>query len=201
MDGIGTVRAVAARSEFNLRRLNGADGGHHGGSHFQAFPSRPDSMPGAVKETLTLHMSGGPTAPARARKALGSLERSLADLRSDVELLVSELVSNSVVHAGADHVELRATTQPEGVHVEVSDPGVGFDPDDDRRTPSLSGEGGFGLHIVDSVANRWGVTRDDSARVWFEIDRKQGKTTARNAGRFAEKSGASKPRFHAMAPG
>jgi len=146
-------------------------------------------------------MSGGQTAPARARKALGSLERTLADLRGDVELLVSELVSNSVMHASAEHVELRAVTHPQGVHVEVSDPGAGFDRDGDRRTPSLSGEGGFGLHIVDTVADRWGVTRDDAARVWFEIDRSSEDHGQSRASRFAKGPAGDEPRFEALALG
>ena len=126
-----------------------------------------------MQETLMLRLSGGPTAPARARTALGSLDRNFADLRDDVHLLVSELVSNSVIHAEADHVELRATADPGGVRIEVSDPGPGFD-DRARREPSLTGQGGFGLFLVDKVANRWGVKRNRPARVWFEIDRNSG---------------------------
>jgi anti-sigma regulatory factor (Ser/Thr protein kinase) len=123
-----------------------------------------------MKESLTIRVAGGPTAPSRARAALGSLDATLADLRDDVHLLVSELVSNSVLHARADHVELHATTEPAGVRIEVSDPGPGFD-EKDRREPSFAGEGGFGLLIVDRVANRWGTKRNGDARVWFEIDR------------------------------
>jgi anti-sigma regulatory factor (Ser/Thr protein kinase) len=123
-----------------------------------------------LKETLTIRLTGGPTAPARARTALRSLDRTVADLRDDVDLLVSELVTNSVLHAGAEHVELHAAADPAGVYIEVSDPGTGFDKDA-RREPSLTGEGGYGLNIVEMVANRWGVKRNRSARVWFEIDR------------------------------
>jgi anti-sigma regulatory factor (Ser/Thr protein kinase) len=125
-----------------------------------------------VKETLTLRLAGSPTAPARARTALGSLDPTLDDLRDDVHLLVSELVSNSVLHAAAEHIELHATTEPRGVRIEVSDPGPGFD-EDARREPSYTGGGGFGLLIVDKVANRWGTGRNGDARVWFEIDRKR----------------------------
>ena len=123
-----------------------------------------------MRETLVFRLAGGPTAPARARKALRCLDRALAELRDDVHLLVSELVSNSVLHAVADHVELRALANAGGVRVEVSDPGPGFDPED-RPEPSSTGGGGYGLFLVDRVANRWGVRRDGYARVWFEIDR------------------------------
>jgi anti-sigma regulatory factor (Ser/Thr protein kinase) len=140
------------------------------GENLRACLSCPLRDEDDVKETLTLRLTGGATAPSRARSALSSLDLSLADLRDDVHLLVSELVSNSVLHADADHVELRATAEPKGVRIEVSDPGPGFD-EQARREPSLNGEGGYGLLIVDKVANRWGVKRNDWAGVWFEIDR------------------------------
>ena len=141
-----------------------------------------------MKETLTLRLAGGPTAPARARTALRSLDRTIADLRDDVDLLVSELVTNSVLHAKADHVDVLATAGPTGVHVEVSDPGPGFDKDGARREPSPNGAGGYGLNIVDKVANRWGVKRNRFARVWFEIDRSSAQP--RTDGRAPEVAGA-----------
>jgi anti-sigma regulatory factor (Ser/Thr protein kinase) len=128
-----------------------------------------------------IRLAGGPTAPSRARAALESLDATLADLRDDVHLLVSELVSNSVLHARADHVELHATTEPSGVRIEVSDPGPGFD-EAGRPEPSYAGEGGFGLLIVDKVANRWGTKRNGDARVWFEIDREPADKARQNGG-------------------
>src|SRR3954469_16888885 len=124
-----------------------------------------------MKESLTLRLSGGPKAPARARKALRSLDRTLLDQRADVDLLVSELVSNSVVHARADEIELHADANPERIRVEVSDRGPGFDRRATTPEHRLGGDGGYGLFIVEQVADRWGVTRDHGARVWFEIDR------------------------------
>jgi anti-sigma regulatory factor (Ser/Thr protein kinase) len=154
-----------------------------------------------VKEILTLRLAGGPTAPARARTALGSLDPTLADLRDDVHLLVSELVSNSVLHAAATHVELLATTEPGGVHIEVVDPGPGFD-ENARREPSFTGEGGFGLLIVEKLANRWGTHRNGSSRVWFEIDRDPAHA-AEDTGQVAARrfSGDGNRRFHEPAHG
>ena len=57
------------------------------------------------------------------------------------------------------------------VRVEVCDPGPGFDRRATTPERRLGGEGGYGLLIVEQVADRWGVTRDHGARVWFEIDR------------------------------
>jgi anti-sigma regulatory factor (Ser/Thr protein kinase) len=132
-----------------------------------------------MRETLTLRLSGGPTAPSRARAALRSLEHTVADLRDDVDLLVSELVTNSILHAHADHIELHATSDSERVRIEVSDLGPGFDEAEARREPSLTGEGGYGLHIVNSVAHRWGVNGRPYAGVWFEIDREPSERTRR----------------------
>jgi anti-sigma regulatory factor (Ser/Thr protein kinase) len=116
-------------------------------------------------------------------------------LRDDVHLLVSELVSNSVLHAGADHIELRAIADLGGVRIEVSDPGPGFGPEA-RREPSVTGEGGFGLFLVDNVANRWGITRTDYARVWFEIDRR---TRPREDDRVRTQAIRENPRSREMA--
>ena len=122
-------------------------------------------------ETLTLRISGGPTAPGRARTALRGLDRTLEDLHDDVGLLVSELVTNSVLHGGArleDAIELAATTSDDTIRVVVTDDGPGFDGSELDRAHDV---GGFGLQLVDQLTNRWGFSRDPQARVWFEIDR------------------------------
>jgi anti-sigma regulatory factor (Ser/Thr protein kinase) len=126
-----------------------------------------------MNETLTLRLTGGPTAPGRARTALQSLDRSLSDLREEVNLLVSELVTNSVRHARAKRIELKASTTPQGVRVEVTDGGPGFEPETRRAPQDAGADGGFGLLLVDKLANRWGIERDARSRVWFEIDRRR----------------------------
>ena len=129
-----------------------------------------------MNESLTIRLSGGPKAPARARNALRCLDRTLSDLRGDVDLLVSELVSNSVMHAGAEQIELHADAGPEQVRIEVSDAGPGFDPERDTTADRDRVEGGYGLFIVDQLADRWGVSRDRNSSVWLEIDREPGLT-------------------------
>ena len=109
-------------------------------------------------------------APARARDAVRELGGQLdPQLAADVELLVSELVSNSVKYAGDGDVRLSALSdRPRHVWVEVADAGTGFIAVPRDRSPTEVG--GWGLHLVDSVADRWGVG-GGSTRVWFEIDR------------------------------
>ena len=52
-------------------------------------------------ECVNLTISGGREAPARVRAALVALNGSLRGIREDVRLLVTELVTNAVVHGGA----------------------------------------------------------------------------------------------------
>jgi len=126
-----------------------------------------------MDDELVLLFAGGPDAPARARRALVALDGALADVRDTVRLLVTELVSNSVVHAGAGNdstIELRVVAHPDGARVEVEDRGPGFKPV--PVEPDREHGGGFGLFLVDKLADRWGVAPERPSRVWFEVDRR-----------------------------
>jgi anti-sigma regulatory factor (Ser/Thr protein kinase) len=126
-----------------------------------------------MNDELTLHFAGGPDAPARARHALLALDGALAESRDTVRLLVSELVSNSVLHAGADRgstIRLRVVAAAGETRVEVEDRGPGFEPR--PIEPDVERGGGFGLFLVDKLADRWGVEPEQPSRVWFEVDRR-----------------------------
>jgi anti-sigma regulatory factor (Ser/Thr protein kinase) len=107
-----------------------------------------------------------------ARMALYDLESPLLDgVLADLMLCVTELVTNSVRHpavASAGEVELSIRLSPAFVHVEVGDRGPGFEPGKVRR--KRGERGGWGLFIVDRLADRWGVDRRDLTWVWFEMD-------------------------------
>ncbi len=134
--------------------------------------------PGARRDaldpsTLRISLQRGPRAPSLARAAiLGFSEDSeLPPERLDVlTLLVSELVSNAVVHSGAceaSEIELCARRLgPCAMRVEVIDQGIGFTPA--PRDASQPGAG-YGLHLVEMQATRWGVDRHGGTRVWFEL--------------------------------
>ena len=86
----------------------------------------------------------------------------------DARLLVSELVTNSVRHAGlaADGVVHISADVTGGIlRLEVDDAGTAGRVA--ARPPSP--EGGFGLHLVEALAHRWGVTREGCTRVWVEL--------------------------------
>jgi anti-sigma regulatory factor (Ser/Thr protein kinase) len=107
-------------------------------------------------------------APAAARAALSSLEGQVnPSLIPDAKLLASELVTNSVKYGGGGPVTLAATSEdPNQLRVEVIDQGVGFVPV--ARDKPKTDVGGWGLHLVESLSERWGV-HDGSTHVWFEV--------------------------------
>jgi two-component sensor histidine kinase len=111
-----------------------------------------------------------PEAVSAARRTLVS-EGLDPDLDHTVCLLVSELVTNAVRHSGQGpeaRIVLAARLRPDFARIEVRDNGPGFDAD------VRHGTGGFGLRMLDALASRWGVDRDDSGtRVWFEVDRRR----------------------------
>lgn len=122
---------------------------------------------------LDLRLPAGATAPSYARALIAGLrDRVAADLLDDVVLLVSEIVTNCVRHArlGPDEsIRLRVRASERSVRLDVVDQGPGFMPPDvGDRDPTRPD--GWGLYIVDRLADRWGVAREGGSRVWFEID-------------------------------
>ena len=90
------------------------------------------------------------------------------ELLASVELLVSELVTNAVIHAStAPRVVVQMT--PSTVRVEVHD--------DDPTLPQplpfdIDRQGGRGLFIIESMASRWGAESCGTGkRMWFELSR------------------------------
>ena len=118
-----------------------------------------------------------PGAAAEARRALEGLSDLLPPQKlEDVRLLVSELVTNSVVHAGLspeEAITVTVTVQGGLARGEVRDGGPGFEPPQ-KPAPKLDLAGGWGLYIVNRVADRWGVANTGSKSVWFEIELEDG---------------------------
>ena len=88
-------------------------------------------------------------------------------------LLVSELVSNSVRHAGLDpdeHIRLRARSDTASTYVEVCDSGRSGRVPARKANDDALEPGGLGLVLVDEMVDRWGVAcKDDETCVWFEL--------------------------------
>ena len=102
-----------------------------------------------------------------ARGALDGLDGRLPKARLyDAALCLSELVTNAIRHPGPKgEVGLTVALDERRLRVEVADPGRGFEP----RPPREGDEGGWGLFIVDNLADEWGVRPGERTVVWFEI--------------------------------
>jgi serine/threonine-protein kinase RsbW len=126
-----------------------------------------------MAHAVRVSLPTGLDAPAGARAALDTLDANLGyEELERLRLLVSELVTNAVRHAGlsrGDEIALHVEVDADALRGQVHDPGPGFEP------PSLDGpmtrNGQWGLWLVDEIADRWGVRNERGATVWFEMAR------------------------------
>jgi anti-sigma regulatory factor (Ser/Thr protein kinase) len=152
------LRAVAAR----LREGRGS------GSNTRERPD--EAEPIRVRLALDVH------APAAARAAVDGWLRGRvsASAFDSARLLVSELVTNGVQHSNASTeagLLLRLEFSDGMVRLEVQD--AGRDGPVVARPPDLDGGRGFGLNLVQQLAERWGVEHiaAGGTRVWAQIER------------------------------
>ncbi|MDP9296757.1 MAG: ATP-binding protein [Actinomycetota bacterium] len=122
---------------------------------------------------IELELRPGPRAISLARRAVDQLAGVAPDsVLDNVRLIVSELITNSVRHAGLRddaRIGLRIVMGRGVLRGEVTDPGPGFVPK--AQVLTMYQQSGWGLFLVDQIADRWGVERNGVTRVWFEIDR------------------------------
>ena len=124
-----------------------------------------DHWPPALWSTT---IDNDPITVAHARHHTARLLQRRAS-RETVEcvlLVVSELVTNVICHGQGLGGQLIVAVSPDHVHVETIDVGIGGV---HQRQPSLDGAGGYGLHIVESLARRWGHEDGPPTRVWAEL--------------------------------
>ena len=117
-------------------------------------------------ETCALPRSA--TAPALARGFVSSTlaSWSAGSAYADVPLLASELVTNAVRHACGD-VSLSLHREHGCLRIAVSD---GSDVLPVKRDLATARTGGWGMHIVERLATRWGLEANTRGKtVWCEI--------------------------------
>jgi serine/threonine-protein kinase RsbW len=124
-------------------------------------------------QQLDLIVDAAPTAAREARRAVARRGFVSSGREPTLLLLVSELVSNSVRHAGMtvhERIRLRARTDAESAYVEVCDAGRSGRVPAKRAQDDALEPGGLGLMLVDEMADRWGVACNDGETcVWFEL--------------------------------
>ncbi|MFF5988901.1 ATP-binding protein [Prauserella flavalba] len=116
---------------------------------------------------LDLRLRADDNAPSEARHATDGALGAVADgVRQSVLLIVTELVTNAVVHARSAS-SLRVLAGGGHVRVEVADsarePPV-------VRSPSPRQPHGRGMLLISAMADEWGVRHtDDGKVVWAEL--------------------------------
>jgi anti-sigma regulatory factor (Ser/Thr protein kinase) len=125
-----------------------------------------------LESRTELRLPAAPIAPALARAGIRSITTDLPDrAQADVALLASEVVTNAVRHGSSagDDIVVRLDVG-RVVHVEVVDSNPVF-PSSRLSDPISPIHGGWGLFLLDSVADAWGVDDDGRGKkVWFELD-------------------------------
>lgn len=112
-------------------------------------------------------------APAVAREEIaGAVSGVLPPERLDaLRIAVSEVVTNAVRHGSVREqtIGIDLAVKPDFIRVTVTQEEPAF-----RRpaapTPSPSGEGGFGLPLLEALSDRWDVDPGPPPSVWFEMD-------------------------------
>jgi len=119
---------------------------------------------------MALTLPCAPSAPAVVRDELSQLD-DLGWILGDVMLVATELVNNAVVHSGGSphhELEVCASRNDGRLTISVHDPGLSG-----RHAGATSSSdlqiGGWGLHIVEALSERWGHERLDGYRVWAEL--------------------------------
>lgn len=110
-----------------------------------------------------------PSSAGIAREVLAWQLREwhIEGLCDDAALVITELVSNAIRHAGTP-LELCIVPLENGVRLEVRD--ASKLPLRPRSPGQLTEEGGRGLHIIDALATSHGVEVDATGkRVWAEM--------------------------------
>ena len=121
-----------------------------------------------MSEVIKERFAAAPEVPGHARALVRRL--GLDDsTRSTVELIVSELVTNAVVHGDSGRGEpLLVQLQRAGACVrgKVCSHGEAFDWNPHEK--DLYEPGGLGLQLVDTISTDWGIERNGCSCVWFE---------------------------------
>lgn len=106
---------------------------------------------------------GGARRYARGWSATNGIDARHTD---QLELLVSELVTNAVRHGSPPYQVFLGRTG-HSLYGEVSD----SSPSQPRVLPEPDHRGGFGLRIIDALASDWGISSAATGKaVWFELE-------------------------------
>jgi serine/threonine-protein kinase RsbW len=160
----------ASRSRRRVRRVRR---GYRVGTVATDSPRRPqDEVADESTERVSVSLPLDVVAAQAARHALRLFRTRISEqTASALGLIATELVTNAYRHGGqAGTVDLSAHLTDEHVHLAVKSPRG-------DTKPTIRGgteQGGWGLRLVDSIADDWGIDDDDDTgcvTVWTRIPR------------------------------
>ena len=119
---------------------------------------------------MARELEGDPQAAPMARRLIEELDGLPVSIREDAALLVTELISNAVIHGTrTDRVSVETEMSGSKLRVEVVNPGWEDVPH--LKDPDPLDPDGRGMILVDRLADAWGVDvlEDERLKVWFEL--------------------------------
>ncbi|MFF7726060.1 SpoIIE family protein phosphatase [Streptomyces sp. NPDC008001] len=141
----------------------------------------PAAVPHPARRTVLTIAQAEPERIAEARQQVRALMHDWpdADQVDSAVLMVSEMVTNVLVHTDGDAVLIARISGEPGerrVRVDVSD---GSDELPHRRHPGEMASSGRGLVLMELLAGAWGVDpRGEGKNIWFELYEKDGAAVA-----------------------
>lgn len=138
----------------------------------EAAANQDDVSAGAGPTCARLRLGCDPSVVAEARRAVGQFGPGLpAPVLESARLLVSELVTNSILHGiseGEGWIDVMIEQRPRCLRIEVLDSAsTGTRPV--LRPVDPSSTSGWGLQLVDRLAADWGIETGIGTCVWCEI--------------------------------
>jgi anti-sigma regulatory factor (Ser/Thr protein kinase) len=117
-------------------------------------------------------LSAHPSSVSEARRLMAEIAEGLVDdsRQAELQLVLSEVVSNAIRHGSStEPIVLAVTPKEEFLCVQVTDAGSGLAPRPRATIPDENG--GWGFFLIEFLTRRWGMTRENRrTRVWFEFD-------------------------------
>ena len=133
----------------------------------------PSTNPSRVRAPLLRVLPGLPESASAARELAREVLGDGNPATETAMLLISELVTNSVLHSKSGEpggsVTVALCRGPAGILIQVCDGGGSSEPRVSAK-PGNGADHGYGLLLVDALADRWGTISSPEGRVtWCRV--------------------------------